>query len=252
MTPEEITDLFLDRFGDRLVDREIAYGQATVTVAPDVLVTAARVCKEDPRLDCRLFDFMTGVDLGDEGFAVITHLYSPEQRHQVHLRAVAPGGREDPRLPSITSVYRGANWQEREIWDMFGIVFEGHPGLAPRILTVENFEGWPLRKDFALTTRLAKPWPGEKEESSAPKRGGKGAASEAKGAGSKEAKGAGSSETSGASASSGSGAEAGEDPSDRVARAKAKAAEMRRRKRAEREGAGEGEQQDDHGEEGSR
>jgi hypothetical protein len=52
---------------------------------------------------------------------------------------------------------------ERETWDMFGIEFDGHPALEPRILTVENFEGWPLRKDFHLASRVAKPWPGVKE-----------------------------------------------------------------------------------------
>jgi len=269
VSPDDIADLFVDRFGAQVIDHHDVYGKATITVAPEVLVDAARVCKESPELACTFFDFMTGVDLGDEGFAVLTHLYSPEHRHHVHLRAVARGGREDPRLPTLTGVYRGANWQEREVWDMFGVVFEGHPGLAPRILTVENFEGWPLRKDFALTSRLAKPWPGEPQKSSESKTGG-----------SKGGDGTGAAATGGAAASSGAapagdqqqgeraddaqGAEHGAEQaeSDRVAKAKAKAAEMRRKKQAEREaqqaqqdGQGQQDQQDDapgdQGEEGS-
>ncbi len=84
-------------------------------------------------------------------------------RHGVTLRTLVPGGREKPRVPTLTGVYRGANWHERETYDMFGIEFDGHPGLLPRILTVENFEGWPLRKEFQLASRNVKPWPGAKE-----------------------------------------------------------------------------------------
>lgn len=229
MTPEELQGHFTDALGDQLVATEIAYGQLTVTVEPHVLVDAARMCKEDPLLDCAFFDFMSGVDLGEDGFAVVTHVYSPRHRHHVSLRAVAPGGRDEPRLPSITSVYRGANWHERETWDMFGVVFEGHPGLAPRLLTVENFEGWPLRKDFKLISRLAKAWPGEKEPT--------------------EVKPA----TEGEQAADGeaSAQAAGEDKSqaakDRVAEAKAKAAEMRQKKAEERAAEQRGAQRPDEG-----
>ncbi|PSO52777.1 MAG: NADH-quinone oxidoreductase subunit C [Actinobacteria bacterium QS_5_72_10] len=189
------------------------------------------MCKQDPQLACTFFDFMSGVDLGEEGFAVVTHLYSPTHGHHVMLRAVAPGGRDDPRLPSLTPVYRGANWHERETWDMFGVVFEGHPGLAPRLLTVENFEGWPLRKDFKLMTRLAKPWPGEKEPTPA-QPAGEQQPGQAGDQGQEGASGGGPSEQ-------GAGAQAGGQPtgedrsraaSERAARAKAKAAEMRQRR----------------------
>jgi NADH-quinone oxidoreductase subunit C len=232
VTPEELEDRFTDAFGDQVVDTVIAYGQLTVTLEPHALVEAARMCKQDPQLACTFFDFMSGVDLGEEGFAVVTHLYSPTHGHHVMLRAVAPGGRDDPRLPSLTPVYRGANWHEREAWDMFGVVFEGHPGLAPRLLTVENFEGWPLRKDFKLMTRLAKPWPGEKEPTPA-QPAGEQQPGQAGDQGQEGASGGGGPSEKGA------GAQAGEQPtgedrsraaSERAARAKAKAAEMRQRR----------------------
>jgi NADH-quinone oxidoreductase subunit C len=236
VTPEELEDRFTDAFGDQVVDTVIAYGQLTVTLEPHALVEAARMCKQDPQLACTFFDFMSGVDLGEEGFAVVTHLYSPTHGHHVMLRAVAPGGRDDPRLPSLTPVYRGANWHEREAWDMFGVVFEGHPGLAPRLLTVENFEGWPLRKDFKLMTRLAKPWPGEKEPTPAQPAGEQQPGQGASTGGDQGQEGA---SGGGGPSEQGAGAEAGEQPtgedrsraaSERAARAKAKAAEMRQRR----------------------
>jgi len=163
LAPERIVARLRDTLERAVLDADVAFGQATVTLAPAELPRAARICKSDPDLHCDFFDFLTGVDLGDEGFAVVVRLYSTTLRHAVHLRVAVPGGREAPVVPTITGVYRGANWHERETYDMFGIAFEGHPGLLPRILTVENFEGWPLRKEFRLTTRDAKPWPGAKE-----------------------------------------------------------------------------------------
>ncbi|MDP8970824.1 MAG: NADH-quinone oxidoreductase subunit C, partial [Actinomycetota bacterium] len=163
MEPEALGDYLRDRLRDRVVEAAVAYGQLTVTLVPDALPDAARLCKDDPALGFDFFDFLAGVDLGEQGFAVVVHLYSTRHRHHVRLRAVAPGGRDAPTLPTLTGVYRGANWHEREAYDMFGVEFEGHPGLLPRLLTVENFEGFPLRKDFLLSTREAKPWPGAKE-----------------------------------------------------------------------------------------
>jgi NADH-quinone oxidoreductase subunit C len=70
--------------------------------------------------------------------------------------------REDAALASIVGVYPGAAWHERETYEMFGVDFPGHPGLTPLLLPPE-FEGHPLRKDFVLASRVAKPWPGAKE-----------------------------------------------------------------------------------------
>ena len=158
-----IVALLREALEDGVLDADVQFDEATVTLDPEALVKAARLCRTDERLALDFFDFMSGVDLGEEGFAVVTHLYSVRHRHHVNLRVVAPGGREEPVLPTLTGVYGGADWGEREAYDMFGVVFEGHPALLPRILTVENFEGWPLRKDFLLTSREAKVWPGAKE-----------------------------------------------------------------------------------------
>lgn len=163
MAPEALANHLLERLEKRVVDHVIEYGQLTVTVVPEALPSAVQLCRDDPRLAFDFFDFMTGVDEREDGFAVVTHVYSTHHRHHVQIRALATGGRAEPRLPTISHLYLGANWHEREIYDMYGVVFDGHPALLPRILTVENFEGFPLRKDFLLTTREIKPWPGLKE-----------------------------------------------------------------------------------------
>ena len=216
MTPEALADYFREKLGEKVTDTRIAYGQLTVTVEPSSLPDVARLCKDDPQLDFAFFDFMSGVDLAEEGFAVITHLYSVAHRHHVSLRAVAPGGREAPKLPSISGIYRGANWHEREAYDMFGVEFDGHPGLLPRILTVENFEGFPLRKEFLLTTREAKPWPGLKEPAEEPA----------------DDSGAAQPVESGMSAE-----DKAQAAKDKAERAKRKAAEMRAKKARERAAA---------------
>ena len=215
--PEAMLQYLSERLEARLADSTLTYGQLTIVVEPEAWVDAVRLCKEDAALSMRFWEFLDAVDGGESGFDVVVHLYSVEHRHDITIRTTAAGGREKPVMPSLTGVFRGANWSERETYDMFGIEFEGHPNLRPRILTVENFEGWPLRKDFQLTSRNAKPWPGAKEpgEPGESSDGGDGAAPK----------------EGGASA----------EPQDKAAaakakaeRAKAKAAEMRAKKAAER------------------
>jgi NADH-quinone oxidoreductase subunit C len=91
---------------------------------------------------------------------VVAHLYSTSHCHNVRVRVrLRP---DDLECPSIHDLYPGANWHERETMEMFGVAFEGHPQPV-KLLLPEPFEGHPLRKDFALMTRVAKPWPGEAE-----------------------------------------------------------------------------------------
>ena len=109
---------------------------------------------------CDFFDWLTAVDEQDGGFAVVVHLYSIESRQHLLVRTLVP--REHPALPTATGLFRGAGWAERETHEMFGVIFDGHPGLAPLLLP-DGFEGHPLRKDFALAARAAQDWPGAKE-----------------------------------------------------------------------------------------
>jgi len=94
---------------------------------------------------------------GETRFQVLARVASPTEHFAISLKADVPDA--DSRVPSWTPVYGGANWHERETWEMFGIVFDGHPQLTHIYLPTE-FEGHPLRKDFPLLARMVKPWPG--------------------------------------------------------------------------------------------
>ena len=162
-SPEETEQLLRERLGDAIVGTHTEYATFTVEVDNESFAEVAEVCRDERVLAYDFFDCLFGIDAREEGFDVVAVLYSTSTGNRICLRTRCPGGREEPTCPTITGVYRGADWHERETWDMFGIEFTGHPGLEPRILTVENFEGFPLRKDFHLASRVVKPWPGVKE-----------------------------------------------------------------------------------------
>jgi NADH-quinone oxidoreductase subunit C len=136
-----------------------AHGHPVVTVAPARYPEIARFLRDDAALAFDYFDFLTAVDYTPKGkgYEVVTHLYSTRHNHHVRLKVECPA--EDPHCPTLTELWPGANWAEREAWELFGIVFDGHPHLVKLVLP-EQFEGHPLRKDFALMSREAKPWPG--------------------------------------------------------------------------------------------
>ncbi|MGH9124219.1 MAG: NADH-quinone oxidoreductase subunit C [Acidimicrobiales bacterium] len=101
--------------------------------------------------------YATGVAGGSSRFQVFARLYDVVKHVGVTLKADLDDA--DPRVESVVSLFRGADWHEREAWEMYGFVFDGHPGLRHLYLPGE-FEGHPLRKDFPLLARLVKPWPG--------------------------------------------------------------------------------------------
>ena len=118
-------------------------------------VEAARLLRDHPELDYKLFLDLCGVDYLDrddrpERYEVVLHLYSVSKKHHVRLKTPVPEA--EAKLPTLTGVFKGANWFEREAWDLYGIVFEGHPNLC-RILTHESFEGHPMRKDYPTARR---------------------------------------------------------------------------------------------------
>jgi NADH-quinone oxidoreductase subunit C len=110
------------------------------------------------------FDWLTAAAAPDEGgvelFHLVTHLWSVPERAGLLLRTTLVAA--DPRVDSVIDVFPGAAWHERETFEMFGIVFDGHPELRKLLLT-DEFDGHPLRKEFVLASRVAKAWPGEKE-----------------------------------------------------------------------------------------
>lgn len=138
-----------------------SYGQDTVDVARADWHAALAAARE---LGFTFFDWLSGVDQTDAaeeaGFDVVVHLWSLPAREHLLLRTRVPVG--DPSLATVTDLFAGASWHERETYEMFGLTFDGHPHLVPLLLP-DGFEGHPLRKDFVLAARAAKAWPGAKE-----------------------------------------------------------------------------------------
>ncbi len=141
----------LERFSKDLLAVEDFRGDLCVTVSPLRFKEIVRFLKESPSLS---FDFMMdlfGMDYlkyvpeQRERFAILLGLYSSSTQKRIRLKVFLP--EQKPEIDSLTDVYRAANWFEREAYDMYGILFRGHPKLA-RILCHHQFEGHPLRKDF--------------------------------------------------------------------------------------------------------
>jgi len=122
-------------------------GDLTVTVQREEIVRACEVLKTDPDLAFDMVIDILGVDMyrPEERFEVVYNLYSLRNREYVRLKV--PVDEQDLTVPTVTGVWPGANWHERETYDMFGIVFTGHPDLR-RLYMPEEFEYFPLRKDF--------------------------------------------------------------------------------------------------------
>jgi NADH-quinone oxidoreductase subunit C len=119
----------------------------TVRVPREQWQDVARFAKSD--LQCLYFSWLSAVDWKEQGFEVLCRVENLDAGTALMLRTSVP--RNEPACPTLTGVYRGADWMERECYDMFGIRFEGHPDLR-RILLAQDWEGYPLRKDYAVDT----------------------------------------------------------------------------------------------------
>jgi NADH-quinone oxidoreductase subunit C len=169
---------------EAVVDAADVHSDLVVRVASSAWHGAARAVRD--QLECDYLSFISGIDwmpAAREGDEAGGDTSSPVQPTETTYGATGSAGRfqvfarvqstarhwgitlktdvdeDDPRLASWVDVYPGADWHERECWEMFGVVFEGHPALRHLYLPAE-FEGHPLRKDFALLARVVKPWPG--------------------------------------------------------------------------------------------
>ena len=134
--------------GEVLAPFDVTHGAVIdipeVVVQPDQIPGICLLAKEDPRLDFKMLLCLAGVDY-KEHLQVVYLLLSLEQEQKLFIKANLSS--DEPRVPSVTGIWRAADWYEREAHDLFGIVFEGHPGLEPLIL-YEGFEGYPAHKDF--------------------------------------------------------------------------------------------------------
>jgi NADH-quinone oxidoreductase subunit C len=133
-----------DRLNAALPGVVIDSEEGSVTVPAERVLEAALFLRDDTELDCKYLNSLTAVDWVDH-FEVVYHLSSLAKNHLLVLKARA--GHENPVVPSVSSIWLGANLQEREAFDLMGIVFSGHPSMK-RIFLWEGFPGHPLRKDF--------------------------------------------------------------------------------------------------------
>ncbi|MGV9762951.1 NADH-quinone oxidoreductase subunit C [Micromonospora tulbaghiae] len=164
MTPEEVgrrvVALLAPVEATASVSGGQGYARATVDVPPASWADAVRAARDDAELGLDFLDWLSAVDELADGFDVVLHLWSVRHRHGLLLRTRVP--RDTPVVASVVDLFPGAAWHERETHEMFGIGFAGHGELRPLLLPPE-FEGHPLRKEFVLASRVAKPWPGAKE-----------------------------------------------------------------------------------------
>jgi NADH-quinone oxidoreductase subunit C len=185
MNAAALTRAVIDRFPAAVKTSHMYRGDATVVLGPGFLLEVARVLKEDPAFQMNYLVDLTAVDYacfgkkpspaffvssgvgvspspeipdqdlwpgppGPERFVVVYHLFSLPLKHRLRLEVPVKEG--EAEVDSLTSLWAAADWLEREVWDMFGIRFRGHPNLK-RILMYEEFVGHPLRKDYPVNKR---------------------------------------------------------------------------------------------------
>jgi NADH-quinone oxidoreductase subunit C len=132
-----------------VLDSNFAFGELTLTLDPARIIEALQFLRDDAATEFVSIIDISGVDYPERErrFDVVYHLLSPKMNRRVRLKVATD---EDTPIASATAVYPGADWYEREVYDLFGVLFDGHPDLR-RILTDYGFDGHPLRKDFPMT-----------------------------------------------------------------------------------------------------
>jgi NADH-quinone oxidoreductase subunit C len=145
-------ELLREAFPDGVLETSFPQGDAMAVVLPQLIRRVMEFLRSDPRLQYCMLTDMTAVDhLGKQPrFEVIYHLLSLQFRRRLRIKVGLDEA--EPTVDSLTPLWGDANWLEREIWDMYGIRFAGHPDLR-RILLYEEFQGHPLRKDYPIRKR---------------------------------------------------------------------------------------------------
>ncbi|MBI5015858.1 MAG: NADH-quinone oxidoreductase subunit C [Deltaproteobacteria bacterium] len=143
-----IVEILKAQFGDAIQGSDVFRAQLSVTVAPESIAELCRFCRDDARLGFDMLTDLTAVDFlpRQPRFQVVYNLYSFRDNDRLRLKVPVE---ENQTLPTVESVWRAANWLEREVYDLLGIVFEDHSDLR-RILLWDGYVGHPLRKDFPL------------------------------------------------------------------------------------------------------
>jgi NADH-quinone oxidoreductase subunit C len=146
MESAEIVRLLRERFGERVGTLDDTAHDPAVVVDPAAIAEVCAFAKTSPALAFDCLTSLSGVDYPKrDAIQVVYHLFSYRHRHAIVLKVDAP--RDNPVVPTVEGVWKAANWHEREVFDLLGVQFAGHPDLR-RILMPEDWPGHPLRKDF--------------------------------------------------------------------------------------------------------
>lgn len=146
---QALSDHIASSLGEVVEDRAIAYGELTIVVRREDIVKAVTFLRDDPQCRFVCFIDICGADYParERRFDVVYHFLAPHHNRRIRVKVETD---EVTPVPSLIGVFPAANWYEREAYDLYGILFSGHPDLR-RILTDYGFEGHPLRKDFPMT-----------------------------------------------------------------------------------------------------
>ncbi len=146
---QTVIEQLKSRFGESAIEANEFRDELTVVVPKEIIVDVCRFLKDDSTQKFDLLADLCGIDMYTPAkrFGVIYNLYSFTSKHRIRLKTFVE--EENPTLPTVSTVWATGNWHERETYDMFGIVFEGHPDLR-RMYLPDEFEHHPLRKDFPL------------------------------------------------------------------------------------------------------
>ena len=152
MDLENLVSRLQEKFPDSVLDAGTFRGESTVQIRAEALLPVCRYLREDPGHG---YDFLTdlcGADFypQEPRFQVVYHLCALKTKNRLRLKVPLPGA--NPRLPSVVAIWKAADWMEREVFDMYGIAFDGHPDLR-RILLPPGWDAHPLRKDYPLRGR---------------------------------------------------------------------------------------------------
>ena len=148
---------YIDRinlqYREVIIDSHNFRDEQTISVKKEAIIELCKFLRDDPELDFNFLMDLTAVDYlnrKDNRFEVVYHFYS--LKHNGRLRVKIPVSEDDCTIDSVLSLWKTANWYEREVWDLYGIKFKGHPDMR-RILLYEEFKGHPLRKDYPINKR---------------------------------------------------------------------------------------------------
>ncbi|MGR3218758.1 MAG: NADH-quinone oxidoreductase subunit C [Candidatus Anammoxibacter sp.] len=143
-----------EKFSDAVLEVKSFRDETTIIVNKESIVEMCKYLRDDNDLRFDYLSDLCGVDKIElnNTFEIVYHLYSLTNNNRVRLKAPISSDDEKPSISTVSSVWPTANWHEREVYDMFGVVFDGHPDLR-RILTPDGFKGHPLRKDYPINKR---------------------------------------------------------------------------------------------------